>query len=324
MAVTAESFQSQVQRPLLYQQLLKQRGSKLHILSLQGYIFFGVGDNLLEALKARLVSAEPDYVVLDFRLVSGIDSSAMLSLSKIKQLAEAHEFHLVLTGLRPELEARLRKEAFGGQESDNWRVFPELDMGVAWCEEQLIQDWESVGLASKPESLRQQWLKLVRDETKTADSEADLLAALVEGQSGRRRSSKDDEGQMARLEPYLEQRDVEAGDTVVEEMERFNGLLLVESGQVMVQLVNVDGSIINVKLLEAGNIIGELGQYAQRNTRLAVIATEEATVFVLPPEKIKNMETADPPLAIALHRLVAAHLSERNLQLDEMAQALQF
>jgi hypothetical protein len=36
------------------------------------------------------------------------------------------------------------------------------------------------------------------------------------------------------------------------------------------------------------------------------------------------METADPPLAIALHRLVAAHLSERNLQLDEMAQALQF
>lgn len=321
LAVTAESFQSQVQRPLLYQQLLKQRGNKLHILSLQGYIFFGVGDSLLEDLKKRIETAEPEFVVLDFRLVSGIDSSAMLSLSKIKQLAAAKKTQLVLTGLGPELEGRLRREAFGAVDGDYWRVFPELEVGVAWCEEQLIERWESVGLISKPEPIRRQWLKLVREEDK---EEEDYLAALLEEQSGRRKSGQVDEGGLGRLDAYLERRDVAVGETIVEEMERFDGLILVESGQVMVRLANMDGSIIRVKIMDAGNIVGELGQYARRNVRVAVVATEAAVVFLVTGRMIRRMEREDPPLALALHRLAAALLSERNLQLDKMAEALLF
>jgi SulP family sulfate permease len=139
LAVTAESYQSQVQRPLLYQQLLKRQGEKLHILSLQGYIFFGVGDSLLEAVKENLETAGPEYLVCDFRLVTGIDSSAMLSLSKLKLLAKVHGIELVFTGLTPDLERRIKTEAIKSEVGDGWHIFQELDLGIAWCEEQLIE-----------------------------------------------------------------------------------------------------------------------------------------------------------------------------------------
>jgi SulP family sulfate permease len=254
--------------------------------------------------------------------VTGIDSSAMLSISKLKQLASRQAIHLVFTGLSPLLEQRLVREGLGSRESDRWHIFPEQDMGLAWCEEQLIARWESVGLASRPQTIRRQWMELV--ESGEEEGETNMLAGLLKGQSGRRKSRHDEDVHTARLQPYLEQRSLEAGETLVEESERFEGLILVESGQVMVQAIAADGSILQVKVMEAGNIVGDLGQYARRISRLAVIATEPALVYILTAEKIKQMEKQDPPLAIALHRLVAGILSERNTYLDDMVQALQF
>ena len=324
LSLTAESLQSQVQRPLLYQQLLRQRGEKLQILTLQGYIFFGIGDSLRALLKERLEQAAPEFVILDFRLVTGIDSSAMLSVAKIKQLTARQEIHLVLTGLQPELETRLRNEALGEGEGEWWHIFSALDQGVAWAEERLIAEWESVGLASRPETIRQQWMKLVRDGDDKEETDEDILAALLEGQAGRRRSGYDKERYAARLNAYLERREAAEGDAIVQGAERFNGLILVEEGQVQVQLAAADGMILLEKTMEAGNIVGELGQYARRSTRLTVVATEPTTVFLLTAEKIEAMEAEEPALAIALHRLVTAYLSERNLQLNEMSRALLF
>ncbi len=322
LALTAESLQSKVQRPLLYQQLLRQRGEKIQIYTLQGYIFFGVGDNLRALLNERLAEATPEFVLLDFRLVTGIDSSAMLSLSKIKQLTVRRSIQLVLTGLQPVIETRLRNETVGDGEGKSWHIFSELDEGVAWCEEQLIADWESVGLAARPESIRRQWMKLVKDEGDEKVTDDDVLAALSKGQSNRRRSVNDDDHYLARLNSYLVQRDLWEGETLVQGTERFNGLILVEEGQLRVNLAAPDGKVIQEKMVEAGNIVGELGQYSRRTIRLTAVAEEPATIFLLTAEKIEAMEVDDPALAIALHRLVTAQLSERNLQLDEMSQAL--
>jgi len=317
LTTTAANYQSQVQRPILYQQLLKQHGDRLLILSLQGHIFFGSASNLFDTIAQVFEDSKPEYAVLDFRLVTGIDSSAMLSIAKIKQLAEAEHVHLVFTDLDLVLETRLVAEVLSEVDGDFWHIFPDLDEGLAWCENQLLERFESTGLSAEIGDIRNLWADMLpKEETENA---LDKMLSTVK--TGLR--SQENE-RLKRLTPYIEHALFEPGDVLVEEEDCFGGLIMIESGQVMSQVLDVSGVLLNMKLFNQGAIVGVAGCYAKRNTILSVIATESTEVYLLTAEKIAQMERDEPDLAIALHRLIASQVSERILYLDDMVQALQF
>jgi len=58
-------------------------------MSLQSYLFFGSANRLYQQVKS-LFAARPDcrFLLFDFRLVTGIDSSAMHSFTQIKRAAD--------------------------------------------------------------------------------------------------------------------------------------------------------------------------------------------------------------------------------------------
>ncbi len=89
-AMTAKSYRSNVERPRLYQQLIQQKGHWLYIVELQGFVFFGLANQLLEQIREKMDAEKfsPHYVLVDFRFVTGIDSSAALSFTKMKQLGK--------------------------------------------------------------------------------------------------------------------------------------------------------------------------------------------------------------------------------------------
>ena len=69
--------------------------SRIHVIELEGFLFFGTAYQLLEAVKARLEDQDAPklrYLVLDFRLVRGLDSSAMMSFSRVLNLAQGEDF----------------------------------------------------------------------------------------------------------------------------------------------------------------------------------------------------------------------------------------
>src|SRR5690606_32232211 len=104
-AVTARDHPSNVDRPPQQRRLLEDRGSEVLVLRLQGFIFFGTANSVLQQVRRRAESRETGrlgFVVLDFRRVTGLDSSAAFSLSRCMQLAEKHGFQLVLTQLSDE------------------------------------------------------------------------------------------------------------------------------------------------------------------------------------------------------------------------------
>src|SRR5262249_32402412 len=76
---------------------LADHGRELQGMRLQGYLFFGSASQLHEHTKALLV-AQPRsrFLLFDFRLVTGIDSSATHSFRQIKQLASRCGARLVL------------------------------------------------------------------------------------------------------------------------------------------------------------------------------------------------------------------------------------
>ena len=109
--LSGSTFQSTVGRSAVDRRILQEKGDALVIFKLHGFIFFGTANTLYQQIRQRLIAPESTvvrFLVLDFRLVSGLDSSALNSFIKLKQLAETQGAILVLTDLLPEIQQLFR------------------------------------------------------------------------------------------------------------------------------------------------------------------------------------------------------------------------
>ena len=73
--------------------------------------------------------------MFDFKLVTGIDSSATYSFAQIKRAAIENGVKLVLVNLPRATEKMLRSGEFL---SSDILVMPELDHALEWCENEII------------------------------------------------------------------------------------------------------------------------------------------------------------------------------------------
>src|SRR5262249_41648047 len=85
--------------------LLADHGKEIQGMALQSYLFFGSANRLYQHVKA-LLAKERDcrFLIFDFRLVTGIDSSATHSFAQIKQAAAVSGAQIVLVNLTGDLE----------------------------------------------------------------------------------------------------------------------------------------------------------------------------------------------------------------------------
>jgi SulP family sulfate permease len=93
--------------------VLGEHGREIQGVALQSYLFFGSANRLFQHVKARLAE-RPDcrFLLFDFRLVTGIDSSATHSFSQIREAASEVGASLVLVHLTAELERVFRIARF--------------------------------------------------------------------------------------------------------------------------------------------------------------------------------------------------------------------
>ncbi len=101
-----------------------------------------------------------------------------------------------------------------------------------------------------------------------------------------------------------------------------SGLYFLETGQVTVQLEAEDGSIIRLRQMSAGTLVGEIGTYLNQAATASVIADQPSTLYHLSLEALKRMEQSDPEIAAAFHRFMARFMAERLTHTTETLQAL--
>lgn len=122
-------------------QFLLDKAHSIQLWQLQGYIFFGTANRLVEKFRQLFESesqALPHYLVIDCGQLKGVDASGILSLGKILRLAYQHEITIVYTNLTPSLERQFsRGEAL--EDHPYCQCFPDLDQGLQWCENQLLE-----------------------------------------------------------------------------------------------------------------------------------------------------------------------------------------
>ena len=157
-------YRSSLDRSRDDQDVLLAHGGKIQGLKLQSYLFFGSANRLYQHVKAVL-QEQPEcrYVLFDFKLVTGIDSSAAYSFAQIKRSAHDLGVHLVLVHLSASADKVLRSSGFI---TDGVTTIDELDHALEWCENQIIQQHQ--GLAQEEANLRG-WFTEILDSEVDAD-----------------------------------------------------------------------------------------------------------------------------------------------------------
>jgi len=121
--------------------ILQEEGAQIHILDLQEFLFFDTANALLNAVKARLedTTLMPlKYVLLNFQAVNGLDSSAVLSFVRLKQLLQQQDIKLVLSNLSPAIRTQLKRGSCLLPAAPTCQAFPDCDRGLEWCENDLL------------------------------------------------------------------------------------------------------------------------------------------------------------------------------------------
>lgn len=270
-------------------ELLETEGDQAYIVELQGLIFFGTANKLLNQVRDRIYHSDSKpvrCVILDFRLVSGLDASAVLSFAKLKQVATQKQVHLLYTSLSDEAMQRLRQGDCLEEDDPYCHIFADLDRGLEWYERQILEQHDQPDLQPQ------------------FDSPAAALAEQLKGNFS-------DAQQIDRLLSYLEIRQLEADEFLFHQGDPFDGLYFVASGQVSVVLKLGDTVTKRIRTYTIGNTIGEMGLY-RRTLRIAsVVADKSSTLYFLSTETFEKIEASDPLLASNIHRFIVNLLAER-------------
>ena len=275
------NFASRVDRSADHAEALRRHGAGIQIMWLHGFIFFGSAHHLLTHIKTALSANgnSRQSLILDFRQVLGIDSSAVMTLVKLLHFSEREDFALVFSGLPPDVENSLRKGGLIGEGSE-CRVFPDLDAALEWCEERLLA---------------------------TAGDEAQTQRSVEEWLSGELGSS----ALYNTLQSYLEWIELLPGESVFRQGEPGDSLYLLCSGRVTISFRAPDGQEIRLRSMLGHTLLGEMGVYRDMPRGASVLVDEPTVVYRLSLSSIKRMEQDDPALAHALHKFVVRTLASR-------------
>lgn len=276
-------METNVDRPREHVEVLDSEGNRIHAYVLEGYLFFGSSYKLLGMIRARLADTEQvavGYLLLDFRLVTQIDSSAAFSFNKLKILAEQENFTIVLTQLSEKIEQQLQVIEFFSEDGEATHSFSDISEGGAWCQEQLLA---AVGVATSGE--------------KSLD---ELLQYAIP-----------DRGNRALVGDYFERLDVVAGEQLFLQGDPGDDLYLIGAGSVEVLADVDDGSRKRLRTLTVGSVFGEMALYTQDARSASAVIGETGTLYRLSLKDWQRLSTDSPLEAAGLHVFIVRLLSDR-------------
>ena len=270
-----ETYHSNVDRPPDQRAALRTMGDRVQILRLNGFVFFGSANGLLERIRKRVEASPPRFLVIDLRRVTGVDSSAVEAFVKAVHLAEARGFELVFTGATGAVRRQLARG--GVMESEIVRFEQDLDRGLQRCEEGLLAD----AAAEQAQA--------------TASPVGDGVVA----------------GMPAGLSPYLERVELAPDTTLIHQDEAPGDVFVLESGRLRVETLTAEGTRMRLRTLRPGVVVGEVALYTGVPRTADVVTESPAVVLRLSARAISRIESEQPELAAQLHRWLAWTLADR-------------
>lgn len=273
-----DEMRSSVTRTGAALRLLEQEGGRIVLFRLQGYLFFLNTERLQQAFD-ELAAGGARFVILDFRHVSGMDSSAIAGFRRVEQEAAQHGVVLVLSELAPALAARFAAQ--GVFRNPAWLHVANADRGLEQAEERLLAE-AGAGDPDQPATL------------------AALLATLDPAPD-----------LDARLAGFAEHFVCGPGAVLMRQGEAAEDMVFVERGRVVVSLDEPGRPKVHLRTLTPGTLAGEIALVRGGVRTASVVAETGCEGVRLTRAAMARMAVEDPGLALALQRAVTLQLADK-------------
>lgn len=292
--LSGKTYQSKAERVFDHRQLIRLYGERILILRLQGFLFFGTAQALLKQVRERLKEKDKEplrYLILDFHHISNVDSSAVFSFVRLKQMAEAEDFTLIMADVDADTKNKLSRAGLK-HEDDEIEYAENLDYAMEWSESKLLMD--DIGSSIiQPSSLTSQIKKIFN----TGETVNQFMK-------------------------YLEKQEIPEGTVLIQRNAEPDGMYFVVSGELDTILEMPNGKNIRLKNQGAGTMSGEIGLFLKQSRTATVIAKKASVVYWLSNKSYERMMKDDPELSFKLHRWIGKVLSVRLAENNQTLEAL--
>jgi SulP family sulfate permease len=281
---------SSVSRSPQAEAILRREGDGIVVYRLQGYLFFLNVGSIPDALRAT--PGRRSSIVLDFRDVVGMDSSAHAAFRRCEQIAARQSAEILLSGLGAALAEQFRRRGLLRHPSPEVRCFDTLDLALQHAEDALLR---AAGF----------------DESGRAESLADYIAAS----SGSHISREE-------LAPFLQSMRLAAGDVLMRQGEQDRAMYFIERGRVSIWLERQGAAPLRLASIAAGSLVGELALYSGGVRSATVIADVPTEAARLGAESLAAMDREKPHLSNLLQRCLLLQMAEKLANVPRLIQML--
>lgn len=135
------TLHSKIERPKAHREILKKKGSQILVIQLQGFIFFGSLNKIIDKVHDRLADKSKDplvFLIFDCRRVSFIDVSASFAFLQLTQFLLAKHITLMWAEMPPNIFKKLKLSLETNETSFLVDSFPSLDHALEWSENKIL------------------------------------------------------------------------------------------------------------------------------------------------------------------------------------------
>jgi MFS superfamily sulfate permease-like transporter len=272
--------------------VLVRLGHSILVLELQGALFFGTGERLIDEIVAA-TEQETSWLILDLRRVNEIDSTGARIIVEIDTLLKRKGCRVALAvSSSSEIMSRLRD--FGVLEKfPADQIFEDADRAIEWAEDDLLRNE-----LDKPQHAEEMPL--------------DQIGILYNF----------DAAEIAELKARLRRVVHPKGGVIFRQGDSGTELFMVTKGTASAFLDHPVSSDIRLVTFAPGTVFGELAILDAAPRSASVTADDDFASYVLSQEQFAALATEAPAIAIKLLANLGRELSGRlrraNWMIDQL------
>ncbi|MEO0596928.1 MAG: cyclic nucleotide-binding domain-containing protein, partial [Chloroflexota bacterium] len=276
--------------------ILESLRNQIYVIELTGFLFFGTGNSIVTAIENRLADGDVfRYLLIDFRRVRGMDSSALLSLNKVMLMADQHDFDVYICDLAN--NERAISIIQGVNHSDHLVFADTLDSALGACETILLEV-SGATQAHIPTAMRQQLVDL--------------------GMSKENAKA---------LSKYMTREVHKPQETIIQQGDNADCVYLLEIGQVsiFVDSLDIDSDPdvhIGLRTMRFGTIIGEVGFVLKQKRSATIITDTDCIIWSLTHNDLERLREENPQLGFSFENVLLRILAKRLTTNNQLIQVL--
>ncbi|RMX66306.1 hypothetical protein DD238_003743 [Peronospora effusa] len=313
-SMSAATLRSHTWRTTEELDVLDRECRNIHVVQLKGHLFFGNINQLSDYVRnlfqkgpcstisgvgSPLESVLSDdvrprlairWLVLDFTLVVGLDSSAADRLTKIKYACDTHNCKIVFAAVPCAYNKFTEHliELFG--DNRMLHIASDLDSALAWCENDILGKFVADKDLSPPS---------------TCDADEDELTHLL---NLRRFMPDQPLSVQQRLLNYFYIQEINEDEVVWRQGDTPDRALLLIDGALTAVVEEEAGTTENVSV---GSVVGEMCFLTGEKRKTSLIATKRSVVYVLDCKSFAKMLEKDCYLAFLFQGISLRYTSYR-------------